>query len=328
MNILYASIRPIAAASASPAGCRIESPEDAIAAGIGIRHQHLMLVEPFTVLKNLLLGAEGQVARSRQARRGACRDRANSEPRICPRDRSRCGGDDLPVGPSHGVKKILRRCFAAKGAGPGRATGVLTPQEADHLFRILRKPAPTRPHSRAHHPQLREIMAATDNAVMRQGSDGRRTGAPPDLDRGAARLMVGRRSCSGSRRAPRAQASQSSRWRASVVPANGAERHPVKGVSFAVRGGEIVGIAGSPATVSRKTAGGAERHPAFAEAASRSRAAARPREPRPHRRSRACAGEPAPHGSDPRLSRPTRTRSSDIRSIQCSARHGFLEKRR
>src|SRR5690606_4844235 len=38
---------------------RIQSPQDAIRAGIGMVHQHFMLVEPFTVLENLLLGAEG-----------------------------------------------------------------------------------------------------------------------------------------------------------------------------------------------------------------------------------------------------------------------------
>ena len=57
MNILYGFYQADRG-SIHVAGreCRITSPEDAIAAGIGMVHQHFMLVEPFTVLENVLLG--------------------------------------------------------------------------------------------------------------------------------------------------------------------------------------------------------------------------------------------------------------------------------
>ena len=70
---------------------QIESPEDAIAAGIGMVHQHFMLVEPFTVLENLLLGAEGGATLAA----GAARARAEIAParaRVRPRRRPRCDG--------------------------------------------------------------------------------------------------------------------------------------------------------------------------------------------------------------------------------------------
>jgi ABC-type uncharacterized transport system ATPase subunit len=54
---------------------RIQSPEDAIAAGIGMVHQHFMLVEPFTVLENLLLGAEGGATLAAGAARARIRSR-------------------------------------------------------------------------------------------------------------------------------------------------------------------------------------------------------------------------------------------------------------
>ena len=149
---------------------RIASPEDAIAAGIGMVHQHFMLVEPFTVLENLLLGAEGGVTLAG----GAARARAE----IAALERE-YGLDvdldatvaDLPVGVQQRVE-ILKALFrGARVLILDEPTGVLTPQEADHLFRILRN---LRDQGRTvvlitH--KLREIMAATDNvSVMRQGA--------------------------------------------------------------------------------------------------------------------------------------------------------------
>ena len=75
MAILYGFYQADAARSGSTASRAPDpQPQDAIAAGIGMVHQHFMLVEPFTVLENVVLGAEGGF----DARRGRRAARAPS----------------------------------------------------------------------------------------------------------------------------------------------------------------------------------------------------------------------------------------------------------
>src|SRR5437899_1008564 len=60
MNILYGSLQPDSGTiSLAGEAVRLRRPADAIARGIGMVHQHFMLIDRFTVLDNLLLGAEG-----------------------------------------------------------------------------------------------------------------------------------------------------------------------------------------------------------------------------------------------------------------------------
>src|SRR4051794_23047596 len=138
----------------------IRTPQDAIKSGIGMVHQHFMLVEPFTVLENLLLGAEGGftlragIERARQEVAGLERDyglEVDLDARVA----------NLPVGVQQRVE-ILKALFrGAQVLILDEPTGVLTPQEADHLFRILRNlKAQGRTIVLITH-KLREIMAGT-----------------------------------------------------------------------------------------------------------------------------------------------------------------------
>jgi simple sugar transport system ATP-binding protein len=221
----------------------IESPEDAIRAGIGMVHQHFMLVEPFTVLENLLLGAEGGFT----LKAGSARARAELE--ALERDYGLevdldARVADLPVGVQQRVE-ILKALFrGARILILDEPTGVLTPQEADHLFRILRNlKAQGRTVVLITH-KLREIMAVTDNvSVMRQGEmvAHRRTAETSREE--LAELMVGRKVLLRVEKTP-------ARPREPVLEVEGLEVLDnqgvprVKGVSFVVRAGEIVGIAG------------------------------------------------------------------------------------
>ena len=116
---------------------QIDGPEDAIAAGIGMVHQHFMLVEPFTVLENLLLGAEGGATLAAGAARARAEIAALEREYALDVDLDATVGD-LPVGIQQRVE-ILKALFrGARIPILDEPTGVLTPQEADHLFRILR----------------------------------------------------------------------------------------------------------------------------------------------------------------------------------------------
>lgn len=221
----------------------ITSSNHAIALGIGMVHQHFMLVQNFTVLENIILGAEGEALLNSSI------SKARSELK---RLETEYGlevdpdaiVEDLPVGLQQRVE-ILKALY--RGADIlilDEPTGVLTPAEADHLFRIL---AQLRAEGKTvvlitH--KLREIMAITDNvSVMRQGQivATRKTGETTVEE--LAELMVGRRVLlrveKGDAHAGEIKLSVRN---LSVVDSRGVK--VVDNVSFDVRGGEIVGIAG------------------------------------------------------------------------------------
>ena len=222
---------------------RITGPQDAIRAGIGMVFQHFMLVETFTVLENMLLGAEGgPLLAGGAARARAEVERLEREYRLdVPLDAL---VSDLPVGVQQRVE-ILKALFrGARILILDEPTGVLTPQEADHLFRILKSlRAQGRTVVLITH-KLREIMAVTDQvSVMRQGAMVAHRPTARTSREELAELMVGRkvllRVAKGEAR-PGPVALQVDDL--VVTDRQGVQR--VKGVSFAVRRGEILGIAG------------------------------------------------------------------------------------
>jgi general nucleoside transport system ATP-binding protein len=221
----------------------IRSPQAALAAGIGMVHQHFMLVEPFTVLENVVLGVEGGfLLQPGLARARVELGRLGREYHLEVDLDARVG--DLGVGQRQRVE-ILKALY--RGADVlilDEPTAVLTPQEADHLFRILRalrgegKTVVLITH------KLREIREVTDVVtVMRQGRVVATLPTAETTSEQLAELMVGRRVNLRVDKTPAHPGEvvlevQDLR----VEDALGVER--VKSVSFAVRRGEIVGIAG------------------------------------------------------------------------------------
>jgi ABC-type uncharacterized transport system ATPase subunit len=145
-------------------------PNDAIALGIGMVHQHFMLVENFTVLENVILGAEGEALLGKGHRQGARRTQAAGSEYGLEVDPDAMI-EELPVGLQQRVE-ILKALY--RGADIlilDEPTGVLTPAEADHLFRILRQLKDQGKTVILITHKLREIMAITDDvSVMRQGA--------------------------------------------------------------------------------------------------------------------------------------------------------------
>jgi general nucleoside transport system ATP-binding protein len=222
---------------------QIDSPEDAIAAGIGMVHQHFMLVEPFTVLENLLLGAEGGLTLAEGASR-ARKEIAELEREYGLEVDLDARVADLPVGVQQRVE-ILKALFrGARILVLDEPTGVLTPQEADHLFRILRN---LRDQGRTvvlitH--KLREIMAVTDAvSVMRRGEMVAHRRTADTSTEELAELMVGRKVLLRVDKRP-ARPGEPVLEVTDLVVRDLAGVTRIKGISFAVRAGEIVGIAG------------------------------------------------------------------------------------
>jgi ABC-type uncharacterized transport system ATPase subunit len=221
----------------------IKTPNDAIAAGIGMVHQHFMLVENFTVLENIILGAEGNaLLKSSIAKARAELQRLEREYGLDVDPDAIV--EELPVGLQQRVE-ILKALY--RGADIlilDEPTGVLTPPEADHLFRILARLRQEGKTILLITHKLREIMAITDNvSVMRQGTMVATRKTSETTVEELAELMVGRRVLLRVEKgAAQPGAVKLSVKNLTVRDSRGVEM--VKNVSFDVRGGEIVGIAG------------------------------------------------------------------------------------
>lgn len=222
---------------------RIRSSSDAIALGIGMVHQHFMLVEPFTVLENVVLGAEGG------ALIGPALDKARAELIRLARDYELEVDPDaivgeLPVGLQQRVE-ILKALFrGAETLILDEPTGVLTPDEADHLFRILGTLRGQGKTVILITHKLREIMAITDRvSVMRRGEMVATRETRSTTVEELAELMVGRHVLLRVEKGPSSPGQTVLEVRnLSWKDRKGVAR--VDNVSFSVRKGEIVGIAG------------------------------------------------------------------------------------
>lgn len=222
---------------------KITDSQAAIRAGIGMVFQHFKLVQNFTVTENIILGAEGgpwlgrSLSRARkELRRLADEYELNIDPDALI--------EDLSVGHQQRVEILKALYRQANILILDEPTGVLTPAEADHLFRIL---ANLRAQGKTvilitH--KLREIMAITDTvSVMRRGQMTATVKTSETTPQGLAELMVGRKVLLRVDKAP-AQPGRTvlDIHNLRMTDAAGVER--IKGITLNIRAGEIVGIAG------------------------------------------------------------------------------------
>lgn len=222
---------------------KIPDSRAAIAHGIGMVHQHFKLVGNFTVLENIILGAEdgALLKTSRQkARLELQRLAAEYELQVD----LEAITEDLPVGVQQRVE-ILKALFRqARVLILDEPTGVLTPSEADHLFRILRRLKDEGKSVILITHKLREIMAATDTVSVMRGGELIATAATSTVTtESLAELMVGRRVLLRVNKAPSNPGEVVFDVRGLNVRDQRGVRM-VKDVSFSVKAGEIVGIAG------------------------------------------------------------------------------------
>ena len=221
----------------------INSPDDAIKQGIGMVHQHFMLVQNFTGIENVILGAEGEaLLKSSLAKARAELLRLKQEYGL--EVDSNAIIEELPVGLQQRVEILKALYRGAEILILDEPTGVLTPAEADHQFRILAQLKEQGKTVVLITHKLREIMAITDNvSVMRQGQMVATRKTSETTVEELAELMVGRRVLL---RVEKGEAKHGeiklSVRNLTVVDSRGVT--VVDDVSFDVRGGEIVGIAG------------------------------------------------------------------------------------
>ncbi len=222
---------------------KITDSRHALQLGIGMVHQHFMLVDNFSILENVILGVEDN------ALLGPSLERARKElTRLAHEYNLDVDPDaiieDVSVGTQQRVE-ILKALY--RGADVlilDEPTGVLTPSEADDLFRVLRVLRDQGKTIILITHKLREIMAITDYvSVMRQGAMVETLRTADTNPEQLAELMVGRRVLLRVEKGPAHPGEVFLSVEHLVVKDDlGVTR--VKDVSFSVRAGEIVGIAG------------------------------------------------------------------------------------
>jgi len=222
---------------------RIDSSEAAIKAGIGMVHQHFMLVNTFTVLENVMLGAEASPLITGSALEAAAKLKHLADNYGLHVDIDAMTGD-LPVGEQQRVEILKALYRGARVLILDEPTGVLTPQETDQLFRILNSLKEEGVTIVLITHKLREIMAVTDYvSVMRHGEMVAHRTTPETSKEELAELMVGRKVIDNVSRASKHPGEASlTVEHLSIISPRGVPL--VDDVGFQVRAGEIVGVAG------------------------------------------------------------------------------------
>ncbi|MGC9358099.1 MAG: ABC transporter ATP-binding protein [Anaerolineae bacterium] len=224
---------------------RLESPRDAIERGVGMVHQHFQLVQPMTVAENIILGSEIM------QKNGVFIDIDEARARVA--QLSEQYGlevdpdaviEKLPVGVQQRVEILKALYRRAKILILDEPTAVLTPQEIDDLFRVMRELV-AQGHSIifiTH--KLKEVLEVAHRIVVMR--DGHVVGSalPEESTQASlASMMVGREVILKVPKGP-AHPGESVLWVEGLSVKDDRGSMTVNNVSFQVRKGEVLGVAG------------------------------------------------------------------------------------
>jgi ABC-type uncharacterized transport system ATPase subunit len=252
MNILYGLSQPDEGQIyVNGQSISFTNPHDAIAHGIGMVHQHFMLVSALTVTENIMLGQESVIKSTKALGQLSSLDRRGAAKRI--RDLSQQYGlevdpdayvRDLPVGAQQRVEIIKALYRSADILILDEPTAVLTPQEADDLFVIMRGMVKGGKSIVFITHKLREVFAVSDRiSVMRGGKMVGHAVPANATSESLAEMMVGREVILQLDKVDPRPGQVVLKVNELLVR-DDRQHMAVDGVSFEVRAGEVLGIAG------------------------------------------------------------------------------------
>ena len=245
MNILYGLYQPTEGEIfVNGQKVSINSPGDSIAAGIGMVHQHFMLIPVFTVAENVMLGEEETSPGGFLKRREAAQKISELSSRFGLEVDPNALVGDLPVGIQQRVEIIKLLYRDANILIFDEPTAVLTPQEADSLFEIMQLLIDQGKSIVFITHKLREVLDYADRiTVLRRGKVvGATTPAEADPSK-LAEMMVGRAVDLDVERDP-PQLGEKVLDVKNLVVTDEQGQIAVDNISFELRAGEILGIAG------------------------------------------------------------------------------------
>ena len=222
----------------------VQSPSDSIAEGVGMVHQHFMLIPVFTVTENVMLGDES-------TRYGGVLNRtfaADKIRHISEQYNLQVDPDayvkDLPVGVQQRVEIIKLLYREADILILDEPTAVLTPQETDELFKIMQTLVEKGKSIIFITHKLREVLEFADRITVIRRGKVVGSALPDEADqRTLAEMMVGRAVQLELERKP-AKLGETILTVEDLVVADERNQVAVDGISFNVQAGEVLGIAG------------------------------------------------------------------------------------
>lgn len=229
----------------------LHSPKDAIHHGIGMVHQHFMLIPVFTVTENIMLGAETDHRAAQNEAPLVKLDRNEVSQRV--RELSHQYGldvdpeaivGDLPVGLQQRVEIVKALYRKANILILDEPTAVLTPQEAEDLIRIMHELTDKGVSIIFITHKLKEVLAVADRITVMRAGRVVGTATPQESNEASlASMMVGREVILTVQKKPAEPKDEVLRVEdLHVKDVRGLEA--VTGVTFSVRAGEVLGIAG------------------------------------------------------------------------------------
>ncbi|HSL27927.1 MAG TPA: ABC transporter ATP-binding protein [Anaerolineales bacterium] len=229
----------------------LHSPKDAIHHGIGMVHQHFMLIPVFTVTENIMLGAETDHRSTQNEMPLVKLDRKEVAQRVAELSHQ-YGLDvdpnavvgDLPVGVQQRVEIVKALYRKANILILDEPTAVLTPQEAEDLFHIMRGLTDQGVSIIFITHKLKEVLAIADRITVMRAGRVVGTANPKESDEAKlASLMVGREVILTVQKKP-AKPDEEVLKVEELHVKDVRSLEAVNGVSFSVRAGEVLGIAG------------------------------------------------------------------------------------
>ncbi|MCC6616942.1 MAG: ABC transporter ATP-binding protein [Anaerolineae bacterium] len=245
MNVLYGLYHPTEGEIwIKGEKVHLQSPRDAIDHGIGMVHQHFQLVPVMTVAENVILGSEVTTAGGRLNMRQAARQVNELSQKYGLAVDPSAMIEDLPVGIQQRVEIIKALYRQADILILDEPTAVLTPQEANELFHIMRELTAQGVSIIFITHKLKEVLAVADQiAVLRRGEMVGTVLPSEATEASLAEMMVGRNVI--------LQVEKSAAHPGDVIlkvedlaVLDDRKTSVVNGVSLEVRAGEVLGIAG------------------------------------------------------------------------------------